>query len=459
YDIFTDALPPVRTGAPGGSEHDRARGSSTGGGGGDGNGVVGSEEGRAAAGLLQTGALTPASVAGGKHSSRPSVIYLPPLTGTELQGKLNKKPSTPRWWCRRRTSSWFRLWATLESLLPWEFPCFADNLRLTPGDGNSGAVPPLGVEVRLGPTLEPPQGNPRIVGLLQPWSTVADALRRRGWTDDLLDTHAYDWRLSPAEWSAPGGSFQSLRAAISSRVAASGGRRVVLLGLSLGASYAVSFLNSKVVDQEWKETHMERLVTLSGVWSGTPRSTWDVISGRLQGLEAVLDGAAVRQLLRGIPALAWTFPAPPPGATPGDPGGPVVITNTALGRDYSTAQLGQALRDAGAPETSAFWEAALPFALASPPNVSTHCFYSYGLRTAVHVTYARADFSDTSPMVRYDDGDLTVPHASLVACRGWAVRQVASVRSHSFFGVVHGMLTSLPEALEDILDAIAGEAG
>ncbi|GIL71428.1 hypothetical protein Vretifemale_1993 [Volvox reticuliferus] len=109
--------------------------------------------------------------------------------------------------------------------------------------------------------------------------------------------------------------------------------------------------------------------------------------------------------------------------------------------------------------TSAFWEAALPFALASPPNVSTHCFYSYGLRTAVHVTYARADFSDTSPMVRYDDGDLTVPHASLVACRGWAVRQVASVRSHSFFGVVHGMLTSLPEALEDILDAIAGEAG
>ncbi|GLI59185.1 hypothetical protein VaNZ11_001017, partial [Volvox africanus] len=190
--------------------------------------------------------------------------------------------------------------------------------------------------------------------------------RRQGWTDDLLDTHPYDWRLSPAEWSEPGGSFHSLRAAVSAKVAANRGRRVVLLGLSLGASYAVSFLNSKVVDQEWKETHVERLVTLSGVWHGTPRSTWDVISGRLEGLEAVLDQAATRQLLRGLPALAWAFPVPPPGAAPGDSGGPAVVTNTARGRNYGTAQLGQALRDAGAPETAAFWEAALPFAL-SPP--------------------------------------------------------------------------------------------
>ncbi|GFR40032.1 hypothetical protein Agub_g568, partial [Astrephomene gubernaculifera] len=39
--------------------------------------------------------------------SRPPVIFLPPLTGTELQGRLDGKPSVPRWWCSRRTSGWF----------------------------------------------------------------------------------------------------------------------------------------------------------------------------------------------------------------------------------------------------------------------------------------------------------------------------------------------------------------
>jgi hypothetical protein len=79
------------------------------------------------------------------------------------------------------------------------------------------------------------------------------------------------------------------------------------------------------------------------------------------------------------------------------------------------------------------------------------------LRCAVHATYDTVDFSDAQPAVRYDDGDVTVPHASLAACRGWAVRQIAPVRTHSYYGVVHGMLTAVPEALGDIIDAIAGE--
>ncbi|EFJ52440.1 hypothetical protein VOLCADRAFT_115914 [Volvox carteri f. nagariensis] len=409
-----------------------------------------------------------------------AVFYIPPLTGTELQAKLDNKyvlavlcravlysyyvvlcrtrPSAPRWWCPRRTSSWFRLWVNLESVLPWAFPCFADNMRLVPGyPGDSGAVSPPGVEVRLGPTLESPRGDPRVAE--GPWSSVVRELRQRGWTDELLYTHAYDWRLSPPEWSRAGGSFQQLHRDITTAVAASGGRRVVLLGLSLGASYAVSFLTSPLVDPTWREKHIGRLVTMSGVWTGTPRATWDVLSGRLEGLEAVLDRGAALQLLRGLPALTWAFPSPPPGVGPGEAGGPAVITNTARGgRSYGPAQLGQALGDAGAEETAAFWEAALPYTLTSPPNVPTHCFYSYGLRCAVHVTYNTADFSDTQPAVRYDDGDVTVPHASLAACRGWAVRQMAPVRSYSYFGVVHGMLTSVPEALHDIVEAIASEA-
>ncbi|GIL46176.1 hypothetical protein Vafri_3217 [Volvox africanus] len=92
YDIFTDDLARERTGAPGASEHDMVRhGSSPSGGGGRGNRLLDSTEGRAAAGLLQAGAPTFAAAAPRKPLSRPAVIYLPPLTGTELQAKLDNK--------------------------------------------------------------------------------------------------------------------------------------------------------------------------------------------------------------------------------------------------------------------------------------------------------------------------------------------------------------------------------
>ena len=48
------------------------------------------------------------------------------------------------------------------------------------------------------------------------------------------------------------------------QVARSGGRRVVLLGLSLGASYGAAFLASPLLDDAWREAHVERLVTISG---------------------------------------------------------------------------------------------------------------------------------------------------------------------------------------------------
>ncbi|KXZ44361.1 hypothetical protein GPECTOR_69g454 [Gonium pectorale] len=327
----------------------------------------------------------------------------------------------------------------------------------TDPDAAAAAVPPPGVETQVGPALDP-GGAAGGGGLVSPWGAVASRLRQLGWSDDLLDSHAYDWRQSPPAWSRPGGSFQQLRAQIEARSAAARGpcTRVVLLGLSLGGTYAAAFLGSGLVDEEWKARHVERLVSISGVWGGTPASPWDVISGRLEGLEAVLDRAAVRALVRGLPSLAWTFPAP---RLFGGAGAPPPVINAATGRAYGAEQLGQALRDAGAADAAAFWEAALPYSFISAPNVSTHCFYSYGLPSVLSITYGTYDFSDAHPAVQYGDGDVTVPYASLAACRTWATVQSAPVRSYSYYGVVHAQLTGVAEALQDIVDAVAGLAG
>ncbi len=70
-------------------------------------------------------------------------------------------------------------------------------------------------------------------------------------------------RLTPVQWSEPSGSFDQLRAQVEAQVEAAGGRRAVLVGLSLGGPYAATFL-ARHVDEEWKQRHVERLVALSG---------------------------------------------------------------------------------------------------------------------------------------------------------------------------------------------------
>ncbi|PNH12921.1 Phosphatidylcholine-sterol acyltransferase [Tetrabaena socialis] len=285
------------------------------------------------------------------------------------------RPSVPHWWCPRSSASWYKLWPVLQSLLPWHFACYVDNLRLVPGGPSNPAASPAGVSVRLGATLEPAHGDPRggDGGGFSPWAAVAARLRQLGWGEELLDAHAYDWRRSPPLWALPGGDYERLRAEVEAKVAASG-RRVVLLGLSLGATYVTGFLSSRVVDAAWKERHVERFVSKIG-------------------------------------------------------------------------------------RSAAFWEASLGAIEAAPPNVTTYCFYSYGLPSPVQVTFGQADFGDASPAVRYADGDVTAPHASLAACRVWAGRQVAPVHSISYYGVVHAQLTGLPEALQDIVDAVSGLGG
>ncbi|KAG2484003.1 hypothetical protein HYH03_017170 [Edaphochlamys debaryana] len=418
-----------------------------------------------AGGGAQGGAHAESTEGGG----RPPVIYIPALTGTELEAKLDDKPSAPRWWCARSTRGWFHLWLALRMALPGQFACYVDNLRLIPGAGPNPAQSPPGVSVRLGAPLGPQDGGSG------PWSTVYGRLRALGWDEQALVRHAYDWRLSPASWRLPGGAFWLLRAQIEAAVAAAGGRRAVLLGLSMGGTYAAAFLGSDVVDEAWKAKHVEKLVTISGTWGGTPRAIWDLLSGRLEGYEALLGRESVRALLRGLPAFNWNLPSPDvfpaasaeeqsPGpraerqgpAGSGGGGQPPLLVNTALGRSYGAADMGRALGDAGAHDAAAFWAASLPYITAPAPNVSTHCFYSYGLPTATHFTFSKPDFSDLPPDVRYSDGDVTVPYASLAACRGWAARQSAPVRSYSYYGVVHAQLTDTAEALDDIVAAIAG---
>ena len=106
-------------------------------------------------------------------------------------------------------------------------------------------------------------------------------------------------------------------------------------------------------------------------------------------------------------------------------------------------------------QAAGFWRSAVPDLQAQPPGVPLYCFYSYGLPSAARMTFRTANFSDL-PAVEFGNGDVTVPYASLALCRSWGRRQAAPVRAFSYYGLVHATLTSSADALEDIVDAVAG---
>ncbi len=54
-------------------------------------------------------------------------------------------------------------------------------------------------------------------------------------------------------------------------------------------------------------------------------------------------------------------------------------------------------------QTAVFWDAAQQHILIPAPNVTTYCFYSYGLPSAASLSYSTADFSDT-PQVGWGRG-------------------------------------------------------
>lgn len=92
---------------------------------------------------------------------------------------------------------------------------------------------------------------------------------------------------------------------------------------------------------------------MSGVWTGAPLSAWDVLSGRLEGFEIALDRTAVLKLMRAVPALMWTMPAPPAKANAASTfSANQEVRNARLGSSDATTPVNQSARASNGGERS-----------------------------------------------------------------------------------------------------------
>ena len=79
---------------------------------------------------------------------------------------------------------------------------------------------------------------------------------------------------------------------------------------------------------------------------------------------------------------------------------------------------------------------------AHAPNVTVHCLYGTGVKTAKSYTFGEGEFPDTQPKVVYGNGDGTVDLRSLAACSKWDQRQPYSVKWQQFPSVNHNGVLS-----------------
>jgi hypothetical protein len=284
------------------------------------------------------------------------------------------------------------------------------------------------------------------------FSGLLAGLRRAGYAEGAdLFAHPYDFRLSPLDWTSPGGAYDVLKSEVEAAVAAAGGRPLVAVALSLGAPFFNLFL-SRHVSTEWKAAHVAAFVSLSGLYEGAPTAVLGSVAGVWGDEGAFWPGAGqLRPLFRSLPVLSWIMPTSDNSSDGGEP----LAFNSATRRSWTAGEAPSLLEAAGAGQAARVWralEAAGLRAPAAPPGVRAYCLYGTGLPTVEGFAYANADFSGRPSSLRYtSNGDGTVPARSLARCAQWGQATELPGMQHAAGGMDR-------RSVARVLQILAGEA-
>jgi hypothetical protein len=167
------------------------------------------------------------------------------------------------------------------------------------------------------------------------------------------------------------GTFDSVKKLVEETYEINGKTRVHIAGHSLAAPILTYFLHS-FVTQEWKDKHIESLISLGGTFGGSPKSGMGLVLGTTFGLPFVTR-SLIRDLVLEMGGLVWMLP-------PHDSNGTFLITDE---RSYGYDQLEDLFADLNTTVTWEVFKHEDEIKRNLSPGTAVNCIYGYNVSTPV----------------------------------------------------------------------------
>lgn len=261
-------------------------------------------------------------------------------------------------------------------------------------------------------------------------------------------------RGGPFDWRKPGNPdgtfFADMKALVENTSSINNGKKVHLLGHSMGNVQLGLFLNS--MPEAWKDQYVASYIAVAAPWSGAPKALRAIISGDNFGLGAgdwfsLVDPLRVATIARQAGGIVLLTPEADFWNTT-----ELVRTTT---RSYGVHEMGQLFTDIGSPVTAAILKQVDgTLTTIKAPGVPMHCLYGVDYPTEMHFTYLNG--FNTKPEIKYSAaGDGTVPDISLRRCLDFQKQQPEPVTVKEFDLADHMTVLNDEELLQYVLSIIS----
>ena len=390
-------------------------------------------------------------------TARKPVVIVPGIVGSNIQAKLNK-PSVVQPLCSK-TSDWYYAWLESFEVAPDAVKCLFDNLKLKHlGEGNvtnnDGVTTRIADYGGIGDIRCAMPKTAAACNTTVNWGYALDQLQAAGYSPGVnLFGAPYDFRYGPKSWFRK--EFPQLKALIEKAYTTNNDTKVVITSISLGGPYFHLFL-THFVDPAWKQKYVDSWVSMSSLWNGATQVAQMLTAGLGWDGISWIKPQVFREGVRNWPAMIFMLPFPYDDVN-GTHVDDTYITSS--NRSYKASDMGQAVLDAGLPDTAAILQSISQYRKSTtPPGVKTYCWYGHGIDTAASLSFTGSDLSDFDAMtVHMEDGDGTVQHSSLRVCEDWVGQSEFETIVKTWFNVSHTGFQKEPEALKELLQIATGQ--
>jgi len=264
------------------------------------------------------------------------------------------------------------------------------------------------------------------IGFTSYYSSLIQSLQAIGYEEGkTLFGAPFDWRLPTTKHELDEEGFNKRIKQLIERAYHQTKKRVNILTHSLGGPTALAFFNT--MDQAWLDQYISTFIPIAGPWNGSPKALRTTISGDNFGIEILgmnlLNVEAVSKLAKEAGGLVELVPS-------------TYLTEAVLvqqgDKTYTAKDLERLYHDIGSPLTAEIYKQTQDiFQDLNPPRVNSFCLYGYGFPTEVFFNYTDG-WKEQPDIVYSEDGDGTVPRASLSECQYWDKRQKENVTIKEF---------------------------